>query len=113
MNSWIIGWSFVAFLILFVLIGCLSFFSKQDSNQDYLIASQSMPAWLVALSAFATNNSGWMFIGVMSYCYINGLSSIWIMYAWFFGDLAISFFILRPENIKGSASNGRRRVRPR
>lgn len=58
-----------------MIIGLLSFFKKKDSNHDYLLASQLMPAWLVALSAVATANSVRMFIGMIGYTYLNGLSS--------------------------------------
>jgi len=48
---------------------------------------------MVALSAVATNNSGYMFIGMIGYTYIAGLSSIWIQVGWIFGDFLMSLFI--------------------
>lgn len=88
--------SFLSFLALFVLIGLLSSRQKKNTSNDYLVASQNIPDWLAALSAVATNNSGWMFIGMIGYGYMNGLSSIWILFAWALGDLTASFFFHKP-----------------
>lgn len=85
--------SFVAFLLLFVIIGILSVFKNNHTSEDYLLAGQSMKPWLVALSAVATNNSGYMFVGMIGYTYLVGLSSIWLMIGWILGDFMASLFI--------------------
>ena len=55
--------SFVIFLAMFVAIGVASTLRSDRSSVDYLVASRSVSPWLVGLSAMATNNSGYMFIG--------------------------------------------------
>ncbi len=85
--------SFVFFLLVFVGIGLLSAFKSRGNNEDYLVASSSVQPWLVALSAVATNNSGYMFIGMIGFTYTVGLSSIWIMIGWIFGDFVASQYI--------------------
>ena len=85
--------SFGGFLALFVIIGILSTLKNRHTNADYLLAGQSVKPWLVALSAVATNNSGFMFIGMIGYTYAVGLSSIWLMIGWIFGDFLASTFI--------------------
>lgn len=85
--------SFCFFLLLFVGIGLLSAFKSRGNNEDYLVASSSVPPWLVALSAVATNNSGYMFIGMIGFTYTTGLSSLWIMIGWIFGDILASQFV--------------------
>ncbi len=52
-----------------------------------------MSPLLVGLSAVATNNSGYMFIGVIGYTYATGLASIWLMIGWIAGDYLASIFI--------------------
>jgi Na+/proline symporter len=47
----------------------------------------------VGLSAVATNNSGYMFIGVIGYTYATGLASAWLMVGWIAGDFLASLFI--------------------
>ena len=47
----------------------------------------------------ATNNSGYMFIGMIGLTYSTGLSSIWLMIGWIVGDLAASLLIMKKVRI--------------
>ena len=85
--------SFVAFLALFVLIGVSSMRLSRGTKGDYYLASHGVAPWLVGLSAVATNNSGYMFIGVIGYTYATGLASIWLMLGWIAGDYIASTFV--------------------
>lgn len=87
--------SFVTFLFLFLAIGLASAFWAKKTRTDYYLADSGVPAWLAALSAVATNNSGYMFIGVIGFTYTTGLASIWLMAGWILGDLLASLFIHR------------------
>lgn len=87
--------SFIFFLSLFVFIGILSFYKSRGTKQDYYLASSSVSPALVGLSAVATNNSGYMFIGVIGYTYVTGLASIWLMLGWIAGDYLASTFVHR------------------
>ncbi|MEC9413267.1 MAG: sodium/proline symporter [Pseudomonadota bacterium] len=86
-------WSFLGFLAIFVAIGVSSVFFSRGTKKDYYLASSDIPPSLVGLSAVATNNSGYMFIGVIGYTYATGLASIWIMIGWILGDLIASTFV--------------------
>jgi len=85
--------SFIVFLLFFVAIGLASFFQSRGTKQDYYLASHSMPPSLVGLSAVATNNSGYMFIGVIGYTYVAGLAAVWLMLGWLAGDFVASVFV--------------------
>lgn len=85
--------SFLFFLGLFAVIGLSSSFSSRGTRQDYYLASSSVHPALVGLSAVATNNSGYMFIGVIGYTYNTGLASIWLMIGWISGDFLSSLFV--------------------
>jgi len=85
--------SFIIVLSLFLLIGLSSVIQSRGTKSDYYLASSSVPAPLVGLSAVATNNSGYMFIGVIGYTYATGLASIWLMIGWIAGDYIASTFI--------------------
>jgi len=87
--------SFGFFLLVFVAIGVLSVLKRQQTSQDYLLASHNVKPWLVALSAIATNNSGYMFVGQIGFTYMYGLHSIWLMIGWVFGDFVTSLFVHR------------------
>lgn len=86
-------YSFLAFLLLFTLIGLSSARRSRGTKADYYLASASLPPWLVGLSAVATNNSGYMFIGVIGYTYSTGLASIWLMIGWIAGDFLASLYV--------------------
>lgn len=90
--------SFVGFLVLFIGIGLLSLRHSRATKQDYYVASGNVPPWLVGLSAVATNNSGYMFIGVIGYTYVTGLASIWLMLGWIAGDFIASLFVHKKLN---------------
>ena len=85
--------SFVVCLLIFVVIGAASALKSDKSNADYLLAGRHISPWLVGLSAMATNNSGYLFIGAIGYTYASGLESLWVMFAWMAGDFLASCFI--------------------
>ncbi len=87
--------TFLIFLAFFAAIGIASHMQARSDTRDYLLASQETPPWLVGLSAIATNNSGYMFIGVIGYTYAVGLPSIWLMVGWITGDFIASGLIHR------------------
>ena len=87
--------SFLFFLLVFVVIGVSSARKSRGTKQDYYLASSSISPALVGLSAVATNNSGYMFIGVIGYTYATGLASIWLMLGWIVGDFLASTFVHR------------------
>lgn len=88
--------SFLCSLFLFLIIGLSSMLKSKKTTEDYLVAGKSIPAWLAGLSAVATNNSGFMFIGMIGLTYTTGLSSIWLMLGWIAGDLMASLITLKP-----------------
>ncbi|WP_444886167.1 sodium/proline symporter [Microbulbifer sp. JMSA008] len=86
-------YSFVGFLLLFVLVGVFSALFSRNTKADYYLASSGVPPWLVGLSAVATNNSGYMFIGVIGYTYMTGFASVWLMVGWIAGDFIASLYV--------------------
>ncbi|MDT8428858.1 MAG: sodium/proline symporter [Pseudomonadales bacterium] len=100
--------SFVICLLLFVAVGLSSAFKARKTSQDYYLASRSVAPWLVGLSAVATNNSGYMFIGAIGYTYVTGLASIWLMLGWISGDFMASLYVhhrLRDAAARSNASS--------
>lgn len=79
--------TFIGFLLLFLAIGLASYFASQKTTEDYLVAGKSVSPALVGLSAIATNNSGFMFIGMIGMTYAMGLTTLWFAFGWILGDL--------------------------
>ncbi len=88
--------SFLFFLTVFVVIGVSSARARKSTTDDYLLAGRNVPPWLVALSAVATNNSGFMFIGMIAYTYRVGIESVWMMVGWVVGDF-VAWLLVHPR----------------
>ncbi len=88
--------SFLGFLAFFTLVGLSSFFKSRGTKNDYYLASSTIPPAFVGLSAVATNNSGYMFIGVIGYTYHVGMAALWLMLGWIAGDFIASLLIHKP-----------------
>lgn len=82
----LIAATFIAFLLLFTVIGLYSATKKQTTTADYLLASRSVNPWFTALSAMATGQSGLLFIGQVGFAYRVGISSLWLTIGWAVGD---------------------------
>lgn len=75
----IIAIIFIVYLIAMVLIG-LKFYSKTDDLSDYILGGRQLNSWVTAMSAQASDMSGWLLIGLPGTAYIlyNGTSeAIW------------------------------------
>tara|TARA_X000000950_G_scaffold263811_1_gene336421 strand:- start:5553 stop:6908 length:1356 start_codon:yes stop_codon:yes gene_type:complete len=75
------------------LVGSLSVLKKKNTSLDYLLANQEIKPWLAGISAIATSNSGYMFIGQIGFTYVYGLQSVWLMLGLIFGDFISSLFV--------------------
>ena len=85
--------SFITFLLLFLAIGLLSARYSRGTRSDYYLASCSIKPWMVGLSAVATNNSGYMFIGMVGFSYTVGLPAVWVGLGLVFGDFLTSLVV--------------------
>ncbi len=97
--------SFITFLVLFVAIGLLSGLKSKKTSEDYLLASRTEKPWMIALCAVATNNSGYMFIGIIGYTYLNGLAVIWIFLPLIIGDFCASLFAFKNIRVASAKNN--------
>jgi SSS family solute:Na+ symporter/sodium/proline symporter len=87
--------AFLVMLGLFFAVGLASLRKSTGTREDYYLASQQVGPALAGISAVATNNSGYMFIGVIGFTHGHGLSAIWLMLGWILGDYLASLFIHR------------------
>ena len=75
--NWCVLGSFVGYLALMLGIGF--FFSRrQESLGDYYLGGRRMNKWVVALSAQASDMSGWLLMGLPGALYVGGFSEAWI-----------------------------------
>ena len=66
-------------LYLAVMLGIGIFFSKKATNlNSYYLGNRSMNKWVVAMSAQASDMSGWLLMGLPGAIYVSGFSQAWI-----------------------------------
>lgn len=65
---------------LFFLIGIgIYFYKKNNTSEDYLIGGRGVGSWVTALSAQASDMSGWLLMGLPGAVYLTGFSQIWVV----------------------------------
>lgn len=69
--------AFVVYLMVMLGIGFL-FSRKSSTLGDYYLGDRKMNKWVVALSAQASDMSGWLLMGLPGAIYLSGLSESWI-----------------------------------
>ncbi|MFS0853213.1 sodium/proline symporter PutP [Microbacterium sp. 179-I 3D4 NHS] len=60
-----------------LLIGWLAFRRTSD-HEDYMLGGRNLPPWVAALSAGASDMSGWLVMGLPGAIYVSGLIEAWI-----------------------------------
>lgn len=83
-GQWLVALTFVAYLALILVIGIYAYLrTKNDS--DYFLGGRSLPPAVAALSAGASDMSGWLLMGLPGAAYMSGLSAAWIAIGLFSG----------------------------
>ncbi|AZS50456.1 sodium/proline symporter PutP [Entomomonas moraniae] len=69
--------TFVLYIILMILIGLYAYRSTKNFD-DYILGGRSLGSLVTALSAGASDMSGWLLMGLPGAIYLSGLSEVWI-----------------------------------
>lgn len=75
MNEAII--TFLVYSIGMLVIGIWTY-KKTQTLSDYILGGRSLNSWVSALSAQASDFSGWLLLGLPGACYAAGLNGMWI-----------------------------------
>ena len=72
-----------AFVIYFVAMLAVGFYfflksRKQSGEKDYFIGGRSMGPWVTAMSAQASDMSGWLLMGFPGSILAFGMGQVWI-----------------------------------
>ncbi|MBN2208084.1 MAG: sodium/proline symporter [Candidatus Coatesbacteria bacterium] len=68
--------SFVGYLVALILIGALTY-RLNKSIEDFVIAGRKLGAWVTAISAQASDMSGWLLLGIPGIAYTQGFGGFW------------------------------------
>ncbi|ATC59961.1 sodium/proline symporter PutP [Vibrio anguillarum] len=76
-NSFAITTTFILYLILMLAIGVAAYLRTKNSA-DYFLGGRSLGPWPAALSAGASDMSGWLLLGLPGYAYAAGIEAFWL-----------------------------------
>ncbi|HIF9219246.1 TPA: sodium/proline symporter PutP [Photobacterium damselae] len=69
--------TFVAYLIVMLAIGYYAY-KRTANSSDYFLGGRTLGPWPAALSAGASDMSGWLLLGLPGYAYVAGIESLWL-----------------------------------
>jgi len=75
---------FILYALVMLAIGIYSY-KKSNSMNDYFIGGRSLGPWTTAISAQASDMSGWLLMGLPGAVLISGLTESWIAIGLFIG----------------------------
>jgi sodium/proline symporter len=87
--------TFIIYLVFLMAIG-LYFYKRTNNIEDYLLGGRAMGKWVTALSAQASDMSGWLLMGLPGAVYLSGINQSWIAIGLFFGTV-INWLIVAPR----------------
>ncbi|MCI9545548.1 MAG: sodium/proline symporter PutP [Lachnospiraceae bacterium] len=84
--------AFVIYLVIMVVIGAV-YMKKTSNAEDYFLGGRGLGGWVAALSAQASDMSGWLLMGLPGAVYAMGTGQSWIAIGLFIGTVCNWIFI--------------------
>ncbi len=69
--------TFLLYLLFMLFVG-IYFYKRTSDLSDYILGGRGLNYWVTALSAQASDMSGWLLMGLPGAAYLAGLESVWI-----------------------------------
>jgi sodium/proline symporter len=69
--------TFIVYLVLLITIGTY-FYLRTRNLADYILGGRGLNPWVTALSAGASDMSGWLLLGLPGALYAGGMKNMWI-----------------------------------
>lgn len=88
--------SLAAYFVLMLAIGLYAWRKSTGDSEGYLLAGRNLPPSVAALSAGASDMSGWLLLGLPGALYAAGLVEAWIGIGLFLGAVA-NWIIVAPR----------------
>lgn len=87
--------TFSIYLLLMLGIGIFAW-TKTNDLSDYILGGRKLGHWTTALSAGASDMSGWLLLGLPGYAYLAGFEAIWIAVGLLLGT-TLNWFLIAPR----------------
>lgn len=88
--------SLAAYFALMIGIGVYAYFKQNNDSEGYMLGGRGLGPAVTALSAGASDMSGWLLMGLPGYMYASGVVSIWIALGLTIGAL-LNYIIVAPR----------------
>lgn len=88
----------VTFIIYFVFLMAIGiyFYRKTSNSEDYILGGRGLGSWVTALSAQASDMSGWLLMGLPGAVFLGGITQSWIAIGLFLGT-ALNWILISPR----------------
>ena len=86
-DSIIVLSAFIVYLLMMIIVGIVSM-KKTNSTEDYFLGGRGLNSWVAALSAQASDMSGWLLMGLPGSIYALGTGQAWVAIGLFLGTVA-------------------------
>lgn len=75
--DWTVILAFVIYLGVMLTIG-ITYYKKSKTASDYFLGGRNLNSWVTAMSAQASDMSGWLLMGLPGAVYMFGTGQVWI-----------------------------------
>ncbi len=84
--------AFIAYIAVMIVIG-VKYAGKTKNSEDYFLGGRNLNGWVAALSAQASDMSGWLLMGLPGSVYAFGTGQAWIAVGLFIGTVCNWLFV--------------------
>ena len=84
--------AFAAYMVVMIVIGA-KYAGKTKNSEDFFLGGRNLNGWVAALSAQASDMSGWMLMGLPGSIYAFGTGKAWIAVGLFIGTVCNWLFV--------------------
>lgn len=98
--------AFAAYMVVMIIIGAM-YAGKTKNSEDFFLGGRNLNGWVAALSAQASDMSGWLLMGLPGSIYAFGTGQAWIAIGLFIGTVCNWLFVssrLRRYTIRANNS---------
>ena len=96
--------AFAVYMLLMIVIGFI--YSKgTKNNEDYFLGGRNLGGWTAALSAQASDMSGWLLMGLPGSVYLAGSGEVWIAVGLLLGTI-LNWYIVSARLRKYTIASG-------
>ncbi len=96
--------TFIAYLLLILFLG-LRAYRRTHNLGDYILGGRKLGAVVTALSAGASDMSGWLLLGLPGAIYLSGLSEVWLGVGLVIGAWCNWRFVAKPLRVFSHEAN--------